>query len=73
MTQTIRTLCGIFTASLHILGDLAWYSLVSTTIARGRRFMSDRFYRGLVAACAAFLAAFAGSFVFSGVQHVIRS
>jgi threonine/homoserine/homoserine lactone efflux protein len=41
----------------HILADLAWYSLVSFGIARGRRFIPDTVYRALVVACGGFLLA----------------
>jgi len=50
----------------HILADLAWYSLISATVARGKHFLTDRLYRGLIAICAAFLVVFAGYFVYSG-------
>ncbi|MCD6358957.1 MAG: LysE family transporter [Dehalococcoidia bacterium] len=35
----------------HILGDLIWYSVVSGTISRGRKIMSDRMYHGLMIGC----------------------
>ncbi|MFZ5766632.1 MAG: LysE family translocator [Thermodesulfobacteriota bacterium] len=54
----------------HILADLAWYSLVSYGIARGRGFFGDRFYRGLIAACASFLLVFAGYFFYSGLTRL---
>ncbi len=39
----------------HILADLAWYSLVSAAIDQGKRWISDRSYRIMVALCALFL------------------
>jgi len=42
----------------HILADLAWYSLVSWLISRGKGFLSVRIYRGLIGICAAVLALF---------------
>ncbi len=39
----------------HILADLLWYSLISLAVSRGRRFLSDRSYRWIVAACSVFL------------------
>jgi threonine/homoserine/homoserine lactone efflux protein len=53
----------------HISGDLAWYTGVAAAVARGRRFMSDRAYRGLMAGCAACLVAFAWYFAYSGVTR----
>lgn len=56
--------CAFFCG--HILADLAWYSLVSIGVARGRRFVSDSVYRGLIACCAVALSAFGVGFVWSG-------
>ncbi len=55
----------------HILADLAWYSLVSFGIAKGRSFFTDRFYRGLIGACASFLCVFSFYFIYSGLEKVL--
>ena len=55
----------------HILADLAWYAAVSFTVAHGRRFMSDRIYRGIIACCAVALFGFGIYFGFSGAQRLI--
>ncbi len=52
----------------HILADLVWYTLVAAAVAGGRRFMTDRIYRNLIAGCAVFLVLFAGYFVYTGYQ-----
>jgi threonine/homoserine/homoserine lactone efflux protein len=52
----------------HILADLAWYTLVAAAVAGGRRFLTDRLYRGLIAGCAVLLIIFAGYFVYVGLQ-----
>lgn len=52
----------------HILSDLVWYSLVSAILHFGRKFLSDRAYRGLVGACALLLVGFGALFVRSGVR-----
>lgn len=54
----------------HISADLAWYSFVSATIAGGRRFLTDRLYRGLIGFCAIFLLAFAGYFAYAGIEKL---
>lgn len=54
----------------HILADFAWYTAVSTAMWKGKRFMSDRAYRGLIAACALFLIFFAGMFGYAGLQKL---
>lgn len=55
----------------HILGDLAWYTAVSAAVARGRHFLSDRLYRGVIGTCAAFLVVFACYFAFAGLHKII--
>ena len=54
----------------HILADLVWYSLVTAAVAGGRRFLTDRLYRGLIAVCAAFLVVFAGYFAYAGLTKL---
>jgi len=54
----------------HILGDYAWYTLVSTAIASGRRVMGPKAYRGILLACALFLAGLGVYFLFSGVWRL---
>ncbi|HSL96659.1 MAG TPA: LysE family transporter [Thermoleophilia bacterium] len=52
----------------HILGDLTWYSAVSGVIAAGRRWITPRRYRVMVAVMACFLLVLAAWFVVSGVR-----
>lgn len=61
----------LFFFSGHILADLAWYSVVSTAVWKGGRFISDRAYRWIIGACAAFLVVFAGLFAFSGLRALM--
>jgi len=49
-------------------GDLFWYSLVSAAVTRGRRFLTDRLYRGLIGGCAGLLVLFACFFFYTGLQ-----
>ena len=55
----------------HILADLAWYSLISLGVAKGRNFFTDRFYRRLIGACASFLFVFSCYFFYSGLERII--
>jgi threonine/homoserine/homoserine lactone efflux protein len=55
----------------HILADFAWYSAVSGAVAGGRRFLSDRLYRGIIGFCAILLVIFAGYFFYAGLQKTI--
>ncbi|MEE4274843.1 MAG: LysE family transporter, partial [Thermoleophilia bacterium] len=52
----------------HILGDLTWYSAVSGVIAAGRRWITPRRYRAMVAVMAGFLLVLAAWFMVSGVR-----
>ena len=60
----------VFFFTGHILADLAWYALVSAAVAKGRRFMTDRAYRMLIAVCALFLVLFAIYFAWSGFMKL---
>ncbi|HPQ43117.1 MAG TPA: LysE family transporter [Syntrophales bacterium] len=55
----------------HILADLLWYSVVSLFVSRGRKYMSDRIYRGIIGVCAVTLIFFALYFGVSGVRFFI--
>jgi len=55
----------------HILADLAWYSLVSFGVAKGRNFFTDIFYRRLIGACASFLCVFSCYFIYSGLEKAL--
>ena len=42
----------------HITADLAWYSLISLAVSKGKKIMGDRGYRPLLYACGVFLVFF---------------
>jgi len=48
--------------------DLGWYSLVSLSVAKGRRIMSPGIYRLVVASCGVFIAALGMFFLLSGLD-----
>ena len=56
----------------HILSDLGWYSMVSLVVARGKRFMSVRIYRGLLLACSVILIGLGFYFVVSGAMFLAK-
>ncbi len=55
----------------HILADLAWYSMISLGISKGRHFFTDIFYRRLTGFCASFLLLFSLYFFYSGIEKII--
>ncbi|HID87898.1 MAG TPA: lysine transporter LysE [Anaerolineae bacterium] len=61
-------LLGLATFYLsHILMDFGWNSLLSLIGASGRQVLSERVYRGILAACGLFLMAFSVYFVIAGI------
>lgn len=55
----------------HILADFMWYGAVSFAVAKGRRFMSDRLYKGIIVVCGLFLVFLALSFLKHGLFGII--
>lgn len=55
----------------HILADFAWYTLVSGAVAGGRRFISNRVYRGIIAICGLFLLGLALDFLWGGIRYFV--
>lgn len=56
----------------HILGDLAWYSLVSMAIGKGKKLINDRVYRILIGLCAFFLVGFSVYLIGTGFSKVFN-
>jgi len=54
----------------HIIADLTWYAIVSLAVDRGRHFLTDRLYRGVIGICASFLIVFACYFAYSGFHKI---
>ncbi|MBN1917998.1 MAG: LysE family transporter [Verrucomicrobia bacterium] len=42
----------------HILGDFVWYGAVGFMLVKGKRFLSDKAYRGIILGCGIFLIVF---------------
>ena len=55
----------------HQAADFGWYSLVSTAVGKGRRFFSNRVYRGVIAFSAMVLIGFAIYFGVSGAERLV--
>lgn len=47
----------------HFLADLSWFSLVSYSVAKGKRVMGTKAYRGLLIACGCVMLGFGAYFV----------
>ena len=54
----------------HVMADLAWYSVVSSLVAGGSRWLTDRIYRGMIRVCAVVLLFFALYFGWHGLQGI---
>ncbi len=55
----------------HILADLAWYTLISFGIAKGRNLFTDKRYKMLIGGCAGFLVLFSCYFLYSGISKLL--
>lgn len=53
----------------HIMADFLWYSLVSYGVSRGKKFFTDKLYRGIIRFCGVFLILFGFWFVSSGLRY----
>lgn len=54
----------------HISADFAWYLAVSFAVSKGRWFIGDKAYKGVVGLCACTLIVFGFWFGFAGVQRL---
>lgn len=52
----------------HITADFAWDSVLSGVVAGGRRWLSNRVYRGLIAVCGLYLVFLGAQFGWSGLN-----
>ncbi len=55
----------------HIAADLAWYSGISFLVTRGKKYINDRIYRGIILVCALVLIFFAVTFGIMGLNHLL--
>lgn len=54
----------------HIMSDLVWYSVVSSLVAGGKRWLTDSIYRGMIRVCAVVLLFFALYFGWRGLNGI---
>jgi len=53
----------------HISADLAWYSAIAFFVSRGKSYISNSVYRGVIFCCALILIIFGGYFGYTGARH----
>jgi len=56
----------------HISADITWYGIVSAVLVKGRSFISNRLYRGVLFACGLFLVICALYFVGTGIHLMLN-
>ena len=56
----------------HWMSDLSWYTFISLSIYKGRRFLSDRAYRLIIAVCGMFLLAVSIKFIYDGLTALFQ-
>lgn len=56
----------------HILADLSWLLVIAVLLVTGKKFISDRFYTGVVTALGVFLIILAAYFFWMGVTWITR-
>lgn len=54
----------------HLSADLAWYTLVSFSISKGKKIMTDSAYRIIIGVCATAITGFAFWFAYSGAVKI---
>ncbi|MFH0848682.1 MAG: LysE family transporter [archaeon] len=61
---------GVFFLS-HWMSDLSWYTLVSITLSRGRRYMTDRIYRTILGSCGLLVLMLGAWFLWGGIRGIL--
>ncbi len=56
----------------HILADFIWYFLISLGFTKGKRFLNEKIYKGIMIFCALFLTFFAFWFGYEGITKLIK-
>ncbi len=51
----------------HWMSDLLWYTFISISAHKGKRFMSEKMYKALLAICGSFLTVLSLTFIIEGI------
>jgi threonine/homoserine/homoserine lactone efflux protein len=57
----------------HWISDLTWFSLVSLSVSRGRRIISDKVYRIILGICGVFLILLGGLFIYNSAKTILAT
>lgn len=55
----------------HIMADFVWLTLLSVALSKGRRLMTPKVYRGMIAGLGIFLLFFSGLFLIFGITRFV--
>ncbi|MBS7643315.1 LysE family transporter [Candidatus Bathyarchaeota archaeon] len=68
----IAGLLGIVIFALsHWMSDLSWYTLVAASIHKGRKLMSTKIYKSILAICGFFIIFLGLVFIFEGLRSIV--
>lgn len=56
----------------HILADFAWYTFISSSVSYGKKFFSDKVYRGVVGVCGVLMMFFSVYFFKAGFDYLLK-
>ena len=57
----------------HILADFVWYTFISTSITYGKKYFSDKIYKGVIGFCGVFLLLFSMIFFKAGFDYLLKA
>ena len=57
----------------HILADFIWYTFISTSVTFGKKYFSDKIYKGVIGVCGVFLLFFSVFFFKAGFDYLLKT
>jgi threonine/homoserine/homoserine lactone efflux protein len=67
----IAGLLGVIIFALsHWMSDLSWYTLVAASVHRGRKLMSTKIYKSILAICGVFIISLGLVFILEGLRSI---